>query len=57
MRVYALADAHLGSAATELGVHRHTIRARVAKIEELCHIDLSDPVTRAEVVLLCVSAG
>lgn len=57
LRVYALADAHLGTAATELGVHRHTIRARIAKIEELCHIDLSDPVTRAEVVLLCVSAG
>ncbi|MGP5577960.1 helix-turn-helix domain-containing protein [Corynebacterium flavescens] len=55
LRAYLLADAHLGHTATELGVHRHTVRSRIEKIQELCSLDLSDPLTRAEVLLLCIS--
>ncbi|MDN6227588.1 MAG: hypothetical protein L0J20_11660 [Corynebacterium flavescens] len=31
------------------------MRSRIEKIQQLCAIDLSDPITRAEVLLLCIS--
>ncbi|MFW9201551.1 helix-turn-helix domain-containing protein [Corynebacterium striatum] len=55
LRAYLLADSQLAAAATELSVHRHTVRARIEKIQSLCGFDLSNPVTRAEVLLLCLS--
>jgi len=38
----------MSPAATELGVHRHTLRHRVQTAESLLHRDLGDPDTRAE---------
>ncbi|MGP5557311.1 PucR family transcriptional regulator ligand-binding domain-containing protein [Corynebacterium flavescens] len=55
LRAFLLADAHLTHTSAELGVHRHTVRSRIEKIQQLCAIDLSDPITRAEVLLLCIS--
>lgn len=38
-----------------LGIHRHTVRARLERISELCEVDLEDPVTRAELLLVMVT--
>ena len=38
-----------------LGIHRHTVRTRIARIEDICEVDLSDPVTRAELLIVAVS--
>lgn len=35
-------------AARELGIHRHTLRKRLHRLEELLGVDLADPTTRAE---------
>lgn len=56
LRTYLLADAQLAAAASELGVHRHTVRARIEKVQALCGIDLANPVIRAEALLLCLSS-
>lgn len=55
LRTFLLADAHLAHTSAELGVHRHTVRSRIEKIQQLCAIDLADPIARAEVLLLCIS--
>jgi purine catabolism regulator len=36
-------------------VHRHTVRTRIARIAEACEVDLSDPVVRAELLLVAVT--
>lgn len=41
--------------ADRLGVHRHTVRERLNRIEEICEVDLEDPVTRAELLLVVVT--
>lgn len=50
---------HSGANATAtaqaLGVHRHTVRSRLERIEELCEVDLSNPVTRAELLIISVT--
>lgn len=43
------------AAADALGVHRHTVRTRIARIAEACEVDLSDPVVRAELLLVAVT--
>lgn len=43
---------HIGDTAKELGIHRHTVRTRMIRIEEICEIDLNDPLTRAELLLV-----
>ncbi|ALC04970.1 regulatory protein [Corynebacterium deserti GIMN1.010] len=43
---------HIGDTATELGVHRHTIRTRIERIEEICELDINDPLTKAELLLV-----
>lgn len=48
---------HVGNTASNLGVHRHTIRTRIQKIAEICECDLENPVTRAELLLVYVSRG
>lgn len=42
--------------AKELGIHRQTVRARLTQIESLCEIDLSQPVTLAELVFMSTVA-
>lgn len=52
---------HSGSliAATSelLGVHRHTVRTRLARIAEVCEVDLSSPVVCAELLLIVITRG
>ena len=43
---------HIGDTAKELGIHRHTVRTRMTRIEEICEINLHDPLTRAELLLV-----
>lgn len=57
LRAFLVGNANLAAAAAELGVHRHTVRARLDKIEELCRVDLANPVTRAELLLLSIDSS
>lgn len=56
LRSFLVGNANLATAASELGVHRHTVRARLDKIEQLCGVDLNNPVTRAELLLLSLDS-
>lgn len=56
LRAFLVGNANLATAATELGVHRHTVRARLDKIEDLCGVNLTNPVTRAELLLLSIDS-
>ncbi|OFN79687.1 hypothetical protein HMPREF2526_00860 [Corynebacterium sp. HMSC070E08] len=56
LRAFLVGNANLATAAAELGVHRHTVRARLDKVENLCGVDLSNPVTRAELLLLSIDS-
>ena len=55
LKAFLLAGSQIASAAERLAVHRHTVRARIEKIQALCGIDLTNPVIRAELLLLTVS--
>lgn len=48
LTVFLRHNAQLSATAEALGIHRHTVRARMAKIQDLCEIDLSDPATVAQ---------
>lgn len=52
---YVRAGGSMGLAAEQLGVHRHTMRSRVAKISRLIEVDIDDPLTRAELLLVVVA--
>ena len=52
LRVYLLNSCNLGATADVLGVHRHTVRSRIARVQQLAGVDLEDPLTRAELVLV-----
>ena len=56
LRAFLVGNANLATAAAELGVHRHTVRARLDKVENLCGVDLGNPVTRAELLLLSIDS-
>lgn len=43
--------AQLGDTADALGVHRHTVRTRIAKIQKLCEISLDNPAHFSEAYL------
>lgn len=51
LAVFLRHGARLGEAAEALGVHRHTVRTRMAKIEKLCEIDLDNPAHFSEAYL------
>ena len=51
LRAYIEANGRWADAASALGVHRHTMRYRVRKIEELTGRDLSDARDRLELWL------
>ncbi|MFI0355111.1 PucR family transcriptional regulator [Actinomadura sp. 9N407] len=58
LRAYLAANGQGEAAARALGVHRHTLRARMRKAAELLHRDLDDPAARAELwVALAVTAN
>ncbi|OBB24133.1 hypothetical protein A5792_30425 [Mycolicibacterium peregrinum] len=48
---YLRHNGHLEGAAAELGIHRHTMRNRVAKITQLTRQDLQSPDVRAQLLL------
>lgn len=55
LRGYLLANGQWEAAATSVGVHRHTLRHRVDRIEQLLRADLTDARTRAELLLILLS--
>lgn len=50
------ANGNWGVAAAELGVHRHTLRSRIERIEDMLAMDLTDARTRAELLLMLLGA-
>ncbi|ORM32839.1 PucR family transcriptional regulator ligand-binding domain-containing protein [Williamsia sp. 1135] len=55
LRGYLLANGQWESAAATVGVHRHTLRNRVDRIEGLLRVDLTDARTRAELLLIILA--
>ncbi|MGU3291945.1 PucR family transcriptional regulator [Williamsia sp. M5A3_1d] len=55
LRRFLEANGHWESAAAAIGVHRHTLRQRVFRIEGLLGVDLADARTRAELLLILLS--
>lgn len=51
LRAFLEHNGHWESAAAALGVHRHTLRNRVARAEELLEVDLGSAHVRAELLL------
>lgn len=51
------ANGNWGVAADVQGVHRHTLRHRVERIEDMLRVDLSDARTRAELLLIMLGAN
>ncbi|KAA0024836.1 PucR family transcriptional regulator [Antrihabitans cavernicola] len=51
LRAYLEANGQWESAASQLGVHRHTLRSRIARIEDLLDCDLGQARVRAELLL------
>ncbi|MDJ0337119.1 PucR family transcriptional regulator [Cryobacterium sp. PH31-O1] len=49
VRAWLLCNGHFGEAAAQLGVHRHTVRARIAQAEQLLARDLGSFPARADV--------
>ncbi|MXP20064.1 PucR family transcriptional regulator [Gordonia sp. HNM0687] len=53
---YLEANGNWGVAAAARGVHRHTLRHRVERIEDLLDVDLTDARVRAELLLMLLGA-
>lgn len=51
LATYLSHNAHIENTAASLGIHRHTLRSRLAKIGELLHAELSTADARAELWL------
>ncbi|MGL4306684.1 MAG: PucR family transcriptional regulator [Mycobacteriaceae bacterium] len=51
LRIYLQAHGNWAVSAEELGVHRHNLRSRVARINELLDLDLNNAGVRAELLL------
>ncbi|WP_174299114.1 PucR family transcriptional regulator [Gordonia otitidis] len=49
------ANGNWGVAASVLGVHRHTLRGRIERVEDMLAVDLTDARTRAELLLTLLS--
>lgn len=58
LRSYLVAHGHWEGAAAQLGVHRHTLRGRIARVQDILDVDLTDARVRAELLLaILVSDG
>ncbi|MFE4458226.1 helix-turn-helix domain-containing protein, partial [Nocardia tengchongensis] len=57
LRAYLEAHGQWETAATALGVHRHTLRSRVARIESILGCSLDQALVRAELLLAVVARG
>ncbi|MGI8312626.1 helix-turn-helix domain-containing protein [Saccharopolyspora hattusasensis] len=51
LRVFLANNGLVDVSATELGIHRHTLRYRLRRITELLDCSLDDPTARAELWL------
>lgn len=57
LRAFLEANGHWESAASALGVHRHTLRSRVSRIEATVPCSLDDARVRAELLLALIARG
>ncbi|MBF4563076.1 PucR family transcriptional regulator [Microbacterium sp. VKM Ac-2870] len=57
VRTWLSHDARIDEAARALGIHRHTVRARVAQAQQLLGVDLTSFPVRAELWAALVAAG
>jgi purine catabolism regulator len=57
LRAFLEANGHWESAASTLGVHRHTLRSRVSRIEATVSCSLDDARVRAELLLALIARG
>ncbi|QBJ94819.1 PucR family transcriptional regulator [Rhodococcus sp. ABRD24] len=55
LRAYLEANGHWESAAATLGVHRHTLRSRIARVEAILGCDMGVARVRAELLLAIIS--
>ena len=55
LEVYLRAGGQVSRTAEELHSHRHTVRKRIADLEDLLEVDLKDPLVAAELLILGVS--
>ncbi|CRK52553.1 Regulator of polyketide synthase expression [Rhodococcus sp. RD6.2] len=55
LRAYLEANGHWESAAATIGVHRHTLRSRITRIEDLLGCDLDVARVRAELLLAIIA--
>ncbi|MFC7446367.1 PucR family transcriptional regulator [Rhodococcus daqingensis] len=55
LRAYLEANGHWESAAATIGVHRHTLRSRIARIEAILGCDMDVARVRAELLLAIIS--
>ncbi|MCK7676995.1 helix-turn-helix domain-containing protein [Corynebacterium sp. CCM 9186] len=55
LATYLRGHGRITTCAETLGVHRHTVRTRLARISEVTEVDLSDPVACAELLLVIVT--
>ena len=55
LEVYLRAGGHVSRTAEELHAHRHTVRKRIADLEDLLEVDLKDPLVAAELLILGIS--
>ncbi|MFW0795247.1 PucR family transcriptional regulator [Gordonia sp. CPCC 205515] len=51
------ANGNWGAAASAQGVHRHTLRHRIERVEDMLGVDLADARTRAELLLMLLGAN
>lgn len=56
LSVFVRHHGQLSPTAEALGVHRHTVRNRIARIQDLCSLDLSDPAVFSELFFASLSA-
>ncbi|NMO04263.1 PucR family transcriptional regulator [Gordonia sp. TBRC 11910] len=57
LRAYLEANGQWEAAAAALGVHRHTLRSRIGRAEEVLSCDLSSARVRAELLLAIIARG
>lgn len=57
LTIYLQHNCQIAATAPALGVHRHTVRNRIERIQELCQLDLGDPITAAELLLASIASA
>ncbi|AKK06693.1 purine catabolism regulator-like protein [Corynebacterium mustelae] len=55
LSAYLRSGNHVADASHLLGIHRHTMRTRLQKIETVCELSLNNPVTCAELLLVVIT--